>query len=173
MCFLCEICAIYSQNCVSESGSLTFDQIPFFETAERLQAENDDLRSAKGKLEARIDATEVQLANLLCPFAASSAYQEERLRSDKKAQEALLKAESCSCRIAELKDLAEELQRSKKKSEQEGNVIKSELVRLRTENLKLKDSLEEMKQENADLKVCRTSPLCFHGRQWSSLDRKA
>ena len=62
-----QVIAIYSEDCVTTNGRLTFDRCPYFEAAEKLREENGLLLESVQALEAELIETHVFLYIIL-PF---------------------------------------------------------------------------------------------------------
>ena len=54
-----QVIAIYSEDCVTTDGHLTFDRCPYFETAAKLREENGLLLESIKTLEAKLNETHV------------------------------------------------------------------------------------------------------------------
>ncbi|KAL6758088.1 hypothetical protein V8C86DRAFT_2608914 [Haematococcus lacustris] len=127
--------AIYSSVCASERGLLVFDQLPWFNVAERLEKENEVLRAERSRFEAMLQE---QQAMILRIEEQVGAYQRATAAAQQEA--------------VSLRSRLDTVVASEESARLEARTGREELKRLRKEWMRLRDELESERSAHNSIK---------------------
>ncbi|GFH10534.1 uncharacterized protein HaLaN_05861 [Haematococcus lacustris] len=137
----CQVKAIYSSVCASERGLLVFDQLPWFNVAERLEKENEVLRAERSRFEAMLQE---QQAMILRIEEQVGAYQRATATAQQEA--------------VSLRSRLDTVVASEESARLEARTGREELKRLRKEWMRLRDELESERSAHNSIKVGAGQP---------------
>ncbi|GFH13853.1 uncharacterized protein HaLaN_09809 [Haematococcus lacustris] len=133
--------AIYSSVCASERGLLVFDQLPWFNVAERLEKENEVLRAERSRFEAMLQEQQAMIMRI-----------EEQVGAYQRAT-AAAQQEAMS-----LRSRLDTVVASEESARLEARTGREELKRLRKEWMRLRDELEAERSAHNSIKVGAGQP---------------
>ncbi|KAJ9516094.1 hypothetical protein QJQ45_024521, partial [Haematococcus lacustris] len=148
-----QVKAIYSSVCASERGLLVFDQLPWFNVAERLEKENEVLRAERSRFEAMLQEQQAMILRIEEQVGAyqraTAAAQQEAVSLRSRLDTVVVGAR---CQASNQHSGGRRAEASEESARLEARTGREELKRLRKEWMRLRDELEAERSAHNSIK---------------------